>query len=275
MRLSRLFLGGKKVHWAVRIARTFGLALAILWLIYLWQPFTIDFIPRRPPPQGKIYFPSEGVFGKGARVLVVTAHPDDDGYLIAGTLAKIHKSGALISNVLLTKGDKRYYIFIDWRKMAETRQAEQEAASRLYTSYRPVFLDYPDGRTKMGERLVEDIYRQIQSFKPTAVISFDPEFPVRMSHRDHRNAGRAAYAAAKKAGFRGWFLGFQTMAPNCACDISKEWDVKEAVIDCYKSQYPPNRMPLVKGSAMERAYQAGAQFGMEMGEPFRAVRMGY
>lgn len=275
MNIRHLLFGRKKVPWQVRIARTLGLALAVLWLVYLWQPFTIDFIPRRPPPQGKIPFPTDGVFGKGARVLVVTAHPDDDGYLIAGTLAKIHKSGALIANVLLTKGDKRYYIFIDWRKMVETRRAEQVASSRLYTALPPVFLDYWDGRTRMGERMVEDIYRQIQIFKPTAIISFDPEFPVRMSHRDHRNAGRATFAAAKKAGFRGWFLGFQSMAPNCACDISKEWDAKEAIIDCYKSQYPPDRMPLVKGSAMERAYRTGAQFGMEMGEPFRAVRMGY
>lgn len=275
MNLVILLKGRKKVHWAIRIARTLGLTLAVLWAVYLWQPFTVDFIPRRPPPQGKMFFPTEGIFGKGSRVLVVTAHPDDDGYLIAGTLAKIRKSGALIQNVLLTKGDKRYYLFIDWRKMARTRQAEQEAASSLYTQLAPVFLDYLDGRTKMSDRLVQDVYEQIAKFKPTAIVSFDPEYPIRMSHRDHRNAGRAAYAAAQRSGFRGWFLGFQTMAPNCACDISKEWDAKEAVIDCYKSQYPPDKMPLVKGSAMERAYKTGARFDMEMGEAFRAFRMGY
>lgn len=274
MNLRAFLFGRKKVPWTLRLARTLGLTLAVLWLAYLWQPFTIDLVPRRPPPQERIAFPTDGVFGPDARVLVVTAHPDDDAYLIGGTLAKIGQSKARIQNVLLTRGDKRYYLFVDWRKMARVRQAEQEASSRLYTTLRPVFLDYWDGRTKMGERMVGDIERQVRAFKPTAIVSFDPEYPIRISHRDHRNAGRAAFEAAKRAGFRGWFLGFQTIAPNCACDISKEWEAKEAILDCYKSQYPPDRMPLVKGSALERARQTGARFGMELGEPFRAFRMG-
>ncbi len=274
MRLSHLLKGRKKVHWAVRIARTLGLTLAILWLVYLWQPFTIDFIPRHPPVQKPIVFPTDGLFGKDARVLVVTAHPDDDAYMIAGTLMKIKRSGATIQNLVTTNGDKRYYVFVDWRSMSRVRQKEQQAASHLYGAQDPIFLNLYDGRTKMNDELVRLVKEKIDDFDPTAVISFDPEYPIRMSHRDHRNAGRAAFAAAKELGFDGWFLGFQTMAPNCACDISKEWDDKEAVIDCYKSQYPPAKMPLVKGSAMERAYQTGEKFGMEMGEPFRAIRMG-
>jgi LmbE family N-acetylglucosaminyl deacetylase len=270
--MKRILFGSKKVRWWVRIVRTFGLTVVILGVFYKWQPYVYDFISRNPPHSPKMAFASFDILKKDSRVLVVTAHPDDDAFYIGGTLLRLKKSGATIQNVVLTNGDKGFEFFVNSDKVSKLRQAEQRASSSFYGAQNPIFLGERDGRTKMSDRLVERMKVEIRRFKPTAIICFDNEFPRRWSHRDHRNSGRAAVEAAKELGFKSWILMFETLAPNTACDIESVWLDKMALFSRYPRQYTPKKMPMVQGAAANYAYQTGIQFGMTFGEPFRAIR---
>jgi LmbE family N-acetylglucosaminyl deacetylase len=135
-----------------------------------------------------------------ASVMTISAHPDDQEFTIAGTLAKWTRAGSAITVVCITSGDAGSN---DPAKdaaykpaLAELREEEQRAAGRVIGVKETVFLRYPDGELQPTLALRKDLARLIRKYKPEAVLCGDPTARFYgnsyMNHPDHRAAADAA-----------------------------------------------------------------------------------
>lgn len=267
-------MAGKAKFFWKRIGIALGvLAIAILGF-YFWQPYRIDLIEYRPDkPLPRIPIEQVGLLEPGRRVLVVTGHPDDEAYYIGGTLFALKEKGARVKLVVLTNGDKGYYPFSDSEGLARIRKEEEREGASLIGAEAVVFFDEPDSRTTVDDELVIKLMREIDSFKPETILTFDPEYRRRLSHRDHRAAGEATVQAARKARFHGWMMLFSTLGPNTAVDVYPYWNQVDRLLAVHKSQFHGERLVRIRKSVLAWAEEAGAEFGPILAEAFRAVKM--
>jgi len=134
------------------------------------------------------------------RVMSIHAHPDDQEFSVAGTLAKWAQAGCEIISVIITSGDSGSN---DPSKdesykpvLAELREKEQLAANDLIGVKETVFLHYPDGELEPTIALRKELTRLIRQFKPDSVLAGNPEAwfygDEYLNPPDHRAAARAA-----------------------------------------------------------------------------------
>jgi len=213
------------------------------------------------------------LFSPKARILVVTAHPDDAEFYIAGSLLKLSAAGAEIHLVVCTSGDKGYYLFEDAHKNRSVREAEQKEAASHYKAKEVVFLHHADGRLRANDELVAQLSDVIKRVRPNYLMCFDGDYPPRLSHQDHRRAGDAAFAAAKKCGYPLWVMRFQTIAANYVVDISDLWDQKADMLKIHKSQFHDERLEGVTNMVQDLAARDGERVGTTFGEGFHVVRL--
>ena len=134
-----------------------------------------------------------------ARVLVITAHPDDVDFGAAGTIAQWTEAGLEVSYCIVTDGEAGGSDrSVSRADMAVIRQAEQTAAAKQVGVHDLHFLGYPDGSVEPSLALRRDLARVIRLLRPDRVVCQSPERNyARMgaSHPDHRAAGSAALDA--------------------------------------------------------------------------------
>ena len=138
-----------------------------------------------------------------ARAMSIHAHPDDQEFSAAGTLARWARAGCEITSVIITSGDSGSNdpaYGADYKaKLTEIREAEQRAANDVLGINEIVFLRYPDGELEPTLQLRRELTRLIRRFKPDAVITGNPEAffygSEYVNHPDHRAAARAACEA--------------------------------------------------------------------------------
>jgi LmbE family N-acetylglucosaminyl deacetylase len=133
-----------------------------------------------------------------ARVLVVTAHPDDVDFGAAGTVASWTQAGIDVAYCICTSGDAGGFDDTPRDQMGPLREAEQRAAAKEVGVTDVRFLGYPDGRLTPSLELRRDISREIRLFRPDRVLTASPEIWWRRlgaSHPDHRAVGEATVAA--------------------------------------------------------------------------------
>jgi len=250
----------------------YGGFLAFLIGGYFYQPVRIDFFAKPAPnPNPRVDPATSSLYRKGARVMVVTAHPDDTEYYLGAFLPMLDKSGAEIDLLVCTDGDKGFYPWENAAKNRAIRRPEQLAAARVWHAKNVVFLGYPDGRLQPKSDVVADIGTWIDRWKPGWLITFDGEYPPKVSHGDHRSAGQAAAFAA--AGHPvGWLLLFATHAPNYTADVSKFVDGQRDLLALHASQFAGKKLDEVVNSVTSDAMDQGERAGLEYGVDFRAVR---
>src|SRR5262245_48754195 len=147
-------------------------------------------MPRKEPPAPK-------------RVLSIHAHPDDQEFTVAGTLAKWARAGSEIVTVCLTRGaagsNKSTPADMTRERLAKSREEEQRAACRVLGISEVVFLGYEDGVLTPSIDMRRDLTRLIRRHRPDAVVTGDPTvryYGTRyMNHPDHRVAGDVALDA--------------------------------------------------------------------------------
>jgi len=201
------------------------------------------------------------------RVMSIHAHPDDQEFSVAGTLAKWAQAGCEIISVIITSGDSGSN---DPSKdesykpvLAELREKEQLAANDLIGVKETVFLHYPDGELEPTIALRKELTRLIRQFKPDSVLAGNPEAwfygDEYLNHPDHRAAAQAACEAAfPSAGSRLMFAdllaaGYEphdvkrlyvhgTDKSNTWVDITETMDLKIKALQQHASQIDPDEV---------------------------------
>jgi LmbE family N-acetylglucosaminyl deacetylase len=133
-------------------------------------------------------------------VMTIHAHPDDQEFTMAGTLAKWARAGSEITVVCITSGDAGSNDpakgAADKPALAALREREQLDAGRVIGVKETIFLRYPDGVLQHTLDLRRDLTRLIRRHKPEAVMCGDPTARFYgnsyMNHPDHRAAADAA-----------------------------------------------------------------------------------
>lgn len=244
------------------------------WGIYRWQPLRYDFLPS-PLPQEHLWMDpdSEQLFRPGARVAIVTAHPDDSEFYLGGLLTRLSRSGAHLQLIVATDGDKGYYPFADAEANRRIRRQEQREAAQQWNAEEVVFLGYPDGRLRVTPELVRRIAEALQRFQPDSILLFDAAYPPRLTHQDHLCAGIAAEQAARQVHAGRWLLHFSTLAPNFAVDVTAQWADRLELLRIHKSQFHDGRLQTVTRLITRNAITDGKRVGAHYAEGLRCVRL--
>jgi LmbE family N-acetylglucosaminyl deacetylase len=192
-----------------------------------------------------------------SRILVVTAHPDDVDFGVAGSVAVWTDRGIEVAYCIVTDGDAggsdRSIARSD---MAQIRREEQRAAAATVGVKDVVFLGHPDGRLTATLELRRDISREIRRVQPDRVVCQSPERMwnrLYASHPDHLAAGEAAVCAVYpdarnpfahpellEEGYEPftvpelWIMAFTD--PDRAVDVTKTFERKIQALRCHKSQ---------------------------------------
>ena len=134
-----------------------------------------------------------------ARILAITAHPDDVDFGAAGTIARWTEAGLEVTYCVVTDGDAGGQDEdIPRSEVPALRRAEQVAAAKCVGVHDVRFLGYPDGRVEATLDLRRDLARVIRQVRPDRVVCPSPErnyARMAASHPDHRAVGSAALDA--------------------------------------------------------------------------------
>jgi LmbE family N-acetylglucosaminyl deacetylase len=138
-----------------------------------------------------------------ARILCVTAHPDDEAAAFGGTLRLYHERGCEIFVVCLTPGQAATYrgMTKTEQELAAIRRKEFAASCEILGIDRGIVLDYADGQLFRADltRVVGDVVLHIREFRPHVVLTFGPDGAVN-AHPDHSMASVFATLAFEWAG---------------------------------------------------------------------------
>ncbi|RFS14440.1 bacillithiol biosynthesis deacetylase BshB1 [Emticicia sp. C21] len=225
-------------------------------------------------------------------ILVMAAHPDDAEMSCAGTMAIAIEKGRKVGIVDFTRGE------LGTRGTPEIRKAEATAASKILGISVRENLEFRDGFFKNDEEHQMKLIRSIRSYQPDIVLAN----AIEDRHPDHGKGAALAVDACFLSGLRmirtfeddgteqsAWrpkhlyhYIQDRYIKPDFVVDISKYWDLKEASIRAYKSQfYDPNSnepesyltspefLDFLKARSQEMGHPIGAKFG----EGFTKTRM--
>ncbi len=145
------------------------------------------------------------------RAMSIHAHPDDQDFSVAGTLAKWAEAGCEIITVIITDGSAGSNDLThaaDYKPtLASIREGEQRAANAILGIKETIFMGQPDGELEPTVALRKEVTRLIRRYKPEVVVTSDPQAVFYgngyINHPDHRAAAQLAlYAAFPSAGSR-------------------------------------------------------------------------
>jgi LmbE family N-acetylglucosaminyl deacetylase len=192
-----------------------------------------------------------------ARVLVVTAHPDDADFGAAGTIAGWVDAGLAVTILLCTHGEQGGFDDNNRDQMPAIREHEQVAASAALGVKDVRFLPgHRDGWLEPSWELQRQIVEVIRDVQPQRVLIQSPERwydRIQASHPDHLAAGEAAiraiYPAAENRfawpelidkGLQPWHVSEVWIMAHPemthAVDITDTFDRKLAALQAHASQ---------------------------------------
>lgn len=136
-------------------------------------------------------------------MLSVHAHPDDQEFTVAGSLAKWARAGSTVVTACITSGgagsNRSTPRDMTREALARIREAEQRAACRVLGVEEVLFLGYEDGTLEPSIALRRDLTRVIRRVRPDAVVCGDPTVrfygSTYINHPDHRAAADAVLDA--------------------------------------------------------------------------------
>jgi LmbE family N-acetylglucosaminyl deacetylase len=227
------------------------------------------------------------------KAMSIHAHPDDQEFTVAGTLAKWAALGCEVISVVITSGDAGSndpaHDAAYKPELARLREEEQNAANDLIGVKQTLYLHYPDGELEPTLSLRKELTKLIRTHKPDVVVTGDPQAVFYgngyINHPDHRAAAQAAtYAVFPSAGSRLLFAellkeGFEPHnvkrlylhgpeKPDTWVDITATIDTKLASLRKHVSQlgdWDPEKM------IREWAAEEGKEKGMEYAEAYKVM----
>ncbi|MBA7611404.1 N-acetyl-alpha-D-glucosaminyl L-malate deacetylase 1 [subsurface metagenome] len=190
---------------------------------------------------------------KPAQVMVVTPHPDDAEYGVAGTVARWVSEGREVIYVVCTNGDKGASdTDMKPEELARIREGEQMAAASLLGVREVIFLRHPDQGLEDTPEFRKELVRLIRMYRPETVVTADP-YRRYVWHRDHRIVGqvildavfpyardRLSYPDLIEEGLYPHkvreILFWASENANYRSDITDAFQLKLAALRCHKSQ---------------------------------------
>ena len=196
---------------------------------------------------------------KPAYAMVVTPHPDDAEFGIAGTVARWVKEGNEVVYVVCTNGDKGTSdINMRPEVLAKIREKEQLEAAKVLGVREVIFLRHPDQGLEDTYEFRKQLVRLIRMYRPTVVATTDPYMRYKW-HRDHRIAGQVVLDAVfpfardflaypdlsldglqphkvKEVLLWSMLILWESQDINYRSDITDTIDLKIAALRCHKSQ---------------------------------------
>jgi len=233
------------------------------------------------------YLKSRGLsnMARQVQMMVVTPHPDDAEFGVAGTVVQWTREGKEVIYVVCTNGDKGTSdINMQPAKLAEIREQEQRAAAQLLGVSEVIFLRHPDQSLEDTPEFRKEIVRLIRQYQPEVVVTADP-YRRYLWHRDHRITGRVvldavfpyardlyAYPDLLKENLpphkvsEVWLWG--TEEANYRSDITDTFDIKFAALRCHQSQVGDGRAPRMEERLKQRARDLADGEDFELAEAF-------
>jgi len=227
---------------------------------------------------------------KLAQVMVVTPHPDDAEYGVAGTVIRWVSQGKEIVYVVCTNGDKGTSdTSVKPEELAKTREEEQIAAANLLCVREVIFLRHPDQGLEDTPEFRKEIVRLIRMYRPETVVTADP-YRRYIWHRDHRMTGQVtldaifpyardvfSYPDLTKEGLDPHkvkeVLLWGTEDVNYRSNITETFDVKLSALQCHKSQVGHIPLQELEGRLRERHRSLAQGEEYELAEGFHRVEI--
>jgi LmbE family N-acetylglucosaminyl deacetylase len=210
----------------------------------------------------------------------VFAHPDDESFGMAGTLAKYAARGIRTALICATQGEagNTNGLADSPAALSKLRRGELSCAAQALGLSELVVLDFPDGGGEAWdfERLAVEIVQAIERLRPQVVVTFDEAGVTR--HPDHIAVHRAVHEVIQRQGDR---LGVRRLfhqvvtcpeqanmeGPELVCvdpaevdlavDIRVYENTKRVALLCHRSQAADTAqiLDLPQGSLSTESYQ--------------------
>jgi LmbE family N-acetylglucosaminyl deacetylase len=223
-------------------------------------------------------------------MMVITPHPDDAEFGVAGTVAQWTGEGKDVIYVVCTNGDKGSNDpNMKPRELAGIREKEQLAAAKLLGVREVIFLRHPDQGLEDTPEFRKEIVRLIRTHKPETVVSADP-YRRYIWHRDHRITGQVvldaifpyardfhSYPDLLEEGLAPhkvkevWLWAAQE--PNYRTDITGTFTTKVAALHCHRSQMSDNPFGGLEERLRERHRALAQDEDYELAEAFYRIEI--
>jgi LmbE family N-acetylglucosaminyl deacetylase len=134
---------------------------------------------------------------RSPRLMGIFAHPDDESFSMAGSMARATRKGCPVALVCATRGEEGQIAdpaLATPENLGHVREGELRAAMAAVGVSDITFLDYIDGHlaeVDQTEALAKVVY-QIRRFQPDVVVTFDPKGGY--GHVDHMAIHRLTIA---------------------------------------------------------------------------------
>ncbi len=225
---------------------------------------------------------------KQAQVMVVTPHPDDAEFGVAGTVVRWVSEGKDVIYVVCTNGDKGTSdINMKPEELARIREEEQLAAAKLLGVREVIFLRHPDQSLEDTPEFRKEIVRLIRIYQPETVVTADP-YRRYLWHRDHRIASQVtldaifpysrdlyAYPDLLEEGIMPHkvkeVLLWGSEDSNYRSDITDTFDIKMTALRCHHSQI--DSAPEMDVWLKERAKVMAESEDYELAEAFHRLEI--
>lgn len=223
-------------------------------------------------------------------VMVVSPHPDDAEFGVAGTVARWTQEGKKVVYVVCSSGEKgtsdRKVLP---EKLAEQREQEQRAAATMLGVQEVIFLRYPDQGLEDTPEFRKQIVRLIRQYRPALVVTSDP-YRRYIWHRDHRITGQVvldavfpfardylAYPELLKDGLEPHkvqeLLFWAADDINYRSDITATFELKLAALRCHESQMKEFHISDIEERLRQRCMTMAEGEPFELAEAFHQVKI--
>src|SRR5215471_7991442 len=138
--------------------------------------------------------------------VLLLAHPDDESFFAAGTIAQMAEKGVRVGLLCATRGERGSTSDLcTIEELPRVREAELRAAARLIGIHDLEFLPFEDKQLALApaDAVRQAVVRILRRLRPEVVFTFDPEGANQ--HTDHIAISRFAMDGIAAAADARWY----------------------------------------------------------------------